>query len=284
MSSVCPRPPGRPRYRRAVTGGTYTFGDSSPAATRLALLAEVFDPATSRLLSGLAGEPPRFAVDLGCGPGSTTALIAERLTPPRLIAIDTSPAFVARAAARLGGRATVLEGDVEALPEVVHGADLIFARFLLTHLRAPVSALEEWVTRLSPRGIVVVQEVDSIVTDEPALERYLALQRRMLAANGQRLDVGPLLDRGDWRQATVVRSDVVTVTPSSATAARLFAMNFAQWRARPKVDALTGGEERDAIAAGLAAVAEGRAPERTITWRLRELVLRPSSHRRWARA
>ena len=75
----------------------------------------------------------------------------------------------------------------------VADADLIFARFLLTHLSDPASAIERWAARLAPRGLLAVEEVESIRTDEPVLATYLDLQRRILAANRNVLEVGALI-------------------------------------------------------------------------------------------
>jgi hypothetical protein len=51
-----------------------------------------------------------------------------------LIAVDSSPAFVREAAQRLGEGADVVAADVMDLPAAIVQADLLFARFLLTHL------------------------------------------------------------------------------------------------------------------------------------------------------
>ena len=125
-----------------MASGSYTFGDSSLAAKRLALLAEVFRPATARFLAGLRGARPQLVVDLGCGPGYTTALADEVLAPERLIGIDSSQAFIDQAGRRVGPDSEMLCADVLDLPGQVQAADLMFARFLLTHLSAPLQALE----------------------------------------------------------------------------------------------------------------------------------------------
>ena len=110
---------------------SYTFGDSALASTRLALLAEVFKEATTAFLLRLRAERQRLAVDLGCGPGFTTALLNDVIAPQQIIGIDSSAAFASQAARRLGSRGEVVCADVLDLPTKVRDADLIFARFLL---------------------------------------------------------------------------------------------------------------------------------------------------------
>jgi trans-aconitate 2-methyltransferase len=86
-------------------------------------------------------------------------------------------------------------GDGARLPARVNDADLIFARFLLTHVTEPLSAIDHWLVRLAPAGVVAVEEVESITTAEPRLATYLDLQRRMLEANRNLLEIGPVLRR-----------------------------------------------------------------------------------------
>lgn len=63
---------------------SYAFGDSQVAADRLAVLAAVFKDTTSELLSSIPAENRRNVVDLGCGPGYTTLLLRDVLSPERL--------------------------------------------------------------------------------------------------------------------------------------------------------------------------------------------------------
>jgi trans-aconitate 2-methyltransferase len=262
---------------RPASGGGYTFGDSDLAARRLALVAATFAKTTRQFLVTRAGAPPEFAIDLGCGPGYTTELIRATVGPARVLGVDVSPAFVAAAAKRLADdRTRLLCADVLDLPLEVTDADLIFARMLLTHLRDPLAAIEVWRGRLSGRGRLLLEEVDSIATEDPTLAGYLDLQREMLAANGHVLDVGPRLDEGLREHRALRSSTVAEFSPPAAVAARMFAMNLETWRDRPEVTAAHEPEELNALAASLERIAKGgnSAP---ITWRLRHLVLTPGS-------
>src|SRR6266550_6841019 len=68
----------------------YTFGDTDAAAARLDLVAEVFEPPSRRFLTEQARSIGRcrLAVDVGCGPGHSTQLLAELVGADRTIGLD----------------------------------------------------------------------------------------------------------------------------------------------------------------------------------------------------
>ena len=121
--------------------------------------------------------------------------------------------------------------------------------------------------------MVAVEEVESIATDQPTLTRYLALQRRMLEANGHTLDVGPVLAEAARASGTILQNQVVTVSPSVSAAGQMFAMNFVSWRTQPTVEQLASDRELNAIAEGLAALSAHHDADASITWELREVVI-----------
>jgi trans-aconitate 2-methyltransferase len=258
-----------------MTPGDYTFGDSDLAARRLELVGATFEETTRRFLAAAGPEEPALAVDLGCGTGLTTVLLRETLHPALTLAIDFSPAYVAATAERAGGNddVEVLEADVRELPGRVTGAEVIFVRLLLTHLTDPLGAVESWRRRLAPGGVLLLEEVESIDTDERALARYLDLQREMLLTNGNELEIGPELDAGLRGDPALRSSTVATFSPPAAAAARMFGMNFATWRERPEVTGAHDPEELDTIATGLGRVATAPEDSLPITWRTRQIAL-----------
>lgn len=264
---------GEPIGRPASAGG-YTFGDSDLAARRLALVAAAFARSTRQFLITRARPAPKFAIDLGCGPGFSTELIRATVGPARILGVDSSPAFVAAAAKRIADdRTRLLCADALDLPLEVTDADLILARMLLTHLRDPLVAIDAWRGRLSERGRLLVEEVDSIATEDPTLSGYLDLQREMLAANGHTLDVGPRLDEGLREHPALAANIITTLQVPAPVAGRMFAMNLETWCGRPEVTASHDAEELNALAASLERIAQGEAEVPPITWRLRQLVL-----------
>lgn len=255
----------------AVSTGSYTFGDSRLAAERLELLAQVFGATTAAFLRGLGMPAGGFVVDLGCGPGFTAELLRDVLMPGRLTVVDSSPAFVQDATDRLGRTADVLLADVMGLPAAIADADVIFARFLLTHLADPEAALAHWLSRLAPHGLIAVEEVESITTAEPVLATYLDLQRQMLQDNRNLLEIGSVIEDAARLHGGSYRSDVVTLTPPTPVVARMFAMNFTNWRTHPAVQQRASHDELSEIEVGLADLATAHSPSSPITWRLRHL-------------
>jgi SAM-dependent methyltransferase len=252
----------------------YTFGDSDLAARRLELLGSTFQDTTREFLRAAAPSEPALAIDLGSGTGHTTVLLRETLHPTLTIAVDFSPAYVEQTRERAGDDGVeAIEADVLNLPERINGAEVIFVRMLLTHLRDPLAAVALWRERLAPGGVLLLEEVDSIATEELALARYLELQEEMLHANDNTLKIGTELDAGLRDDPGLRSSEVVEFSPPAATAARMFGMNFTTWRERPEVTDAHAPEELDTIAKGLGRVATAPEDAAPITWRMRQIVL-----------
>jgi SAM-dependent methyltransferase len=252
--------------------GGYAFGDSAPAARRLGLLADLFEPPTRAFLARFAGRPLDLAVDLGCGTGHTTRLLASVLGPRRTLGLDQSASFVARAAAAAPPGVGFAVHDVTAVPFPGGPADLCFCRLLLSHLPDPAAALGAWATQLAPGGLLLVDEVDRIHTAAPALRGYLEVAAALLASRGSTLEVGPLLHRLPDPPGLARRHDrLATLAPPAGRAAAMFAENLAVWGGQAVRDGVAGQRAVEALAADLAAVAGGRRPA-TITWELRQLV------------
>jgi len=251
--------------------GDYAFGDTLPAARRLGLVAEVFEPASRAFFEGFTEAAPRLAVDLGCGPGHTTRLLAAVLRPRRTLGLDQSEAFVALA--RAGAPATVelAVHDVTTTPFPHGPADVAFCRFLLSHLADPAAALDAWATQLAPGGLLLVEEVEQIHTGHPTLRRYLDMVAALLAARGHRLEIGPLLDELPDPPGLARRgSRVAPLVPPGARVAAMFGMNLAVWRDDALGAGVAGERELDGLADGLAALAHAEEPA-AISWGLRQL-------------
>ena len=255
-------------------GSAYAFGDTDMAARRLEVVAEVYSPSSRALLGSAVTSPPGLAYDLGCGPGYTTALVSEETRARRTIGLDSSAAHVARARESAPARAEsagkcfveFAVHDVLRLPFPSGRADLVYCRLLLAHLPDPAAAVLDWATQLTPRGLVIVDEIEWISTSHPLLRAHLSIAEALVAAGGARMCAGPLIARLSSEPALerkVARISEVPVPESRAAA--MFGMNISAWGDQPVALGLCGRAELDELAAGLAEMADSRAAGE-ITW------------------
>jgi len=257
--------------------GGYAFGDGPAAARRLELLAELFEPASRSFLERVAGlaRQPGLGVDLGCGTGHTTRLVAEVLEPDRTVGLDQSEFFVAVAARGPPGVEFAVH-DVTRVPFPCPPADVCYGRLLLSHLPDPGAVLAAWATQLAPGGLLLADEVDRIHTDLPALRGYLEVAAALLAARGHTLEIGPVLAGLPDPPGLVRRDDRIGhLAPLAHRAASMFALNLAVWRGEAVRAGVASADQLDRLATGLAAVADGEV-DGSIRWELRQLVLQRS--------
>ncbi|WP_369221949.1 class I SAM-dependent methyltransferase [Streptomyces sp. R39] len=100
---------------------------------------------------------PADVLDLGCGTGSLALLAAEQ--GHRVTGVDSSPAMVARARAKLAGRdAVFLLGDAAAPPVGERLFDTVLVRHVLWTLPDPARVLRHWRGLLRPGGRFVLVE------------------------------------------------------------------------------------------------------------------------------
>lgn len=128
------------------------------------LLADVFRSTTIKLLGDLSVPEGAAVLDAGCGIGRTTRLLKNMLPSPDWLAgLDADPDLleVARDQSQAGGiDLAYRKGDAADLPYEDDIFDLVFARFLLTHLPDPAGAVEEFRRACREGGVVAVQEPD----------------------------------------------------------------------------------------------------------------------------
>jgi SAM-dependent methyltransferase len=250
----------------------YTYGEGDSEADRLALVADLFDGASRAFLSEAVGFRPRLALDLGCGPGHTTRLANEVLRPDRIVGVDRSANLLtkARTAAREG--ISFVAHDVTRMPLPHRGeADLIYARLLLSHLPDPEGAVEDWLAQLAPGGLLLLDEVERIETEQPVFSEYLGILAEMMAHHGQELYVGPRLEAATEGPGRRI-SRIAPASPTTAHVARMFSINLTKWRDNGFVRATHSVEQLDRLAADLSALTTLRNAG-DIRWGMRQIAI-----------
>jgi SAM-dependent methyltransferase len=116
--------------------------------------------AWARRLAGWLPGSPCDILDLGCGTGSLTLLLAQQGHRP--IGVDLSPRMIEQAAGKLsaaGFDIPLLVGDASDPPTAAHEPfDVILVRHLMWTLPAPKKALRRWLNLLRPGGRLVLVE------------------------------------------------------------------------------------------------------------------------------
>jgi SAM-dependent methyltransferase len=140
--------------------------------------------------------PGAQVLDVGCGPGTITVDIAERVAPGRVRGIEPVPEPLEHARARAAG-ATGVEfvlGDVYALDDPDDTYDVVHAHQVLQHLADPVAALREMLRVCRPDGVVAVRDADYAAMAwypaDPRLDRWLSIYHAVARANGAKPDAG----------------------------------------------------------------------------------------------
>jgi trans-aconitate 2-methyltransferase len=265
------------RRQRMVEKEHYTFGDTDLAAERLRLLAQVFEPSSARLLSSLGPNEGAAALDLGCGPGHTTRLLAEHTSASRVYGLDQSTRLLATAAREhTSPRLSFVECDVTAPPFPVPAAVLVYARFLLTHLRNPAQVLQTWASVALPGARLVLEETAFMTAEQPAFARYYGLVERMQAHYGQRMYIGRDLGALALAAApawTVERAEVRVSPLPARDMARLHLLNLRTWSQDPFAQANYDPSELDELEASLEQIASGVLEAQPVSLGMGQVVL-----------
>jgi ubiquinone/menaquinone biosynthesis C-methylase UbiE len=137
--------------------------------------------------------------DIGCGRGTSTRMLAQRLPAAKVVAVDLSAAMVVTARDRLARPATAgfVRADFRCLPLTSDSCDVVVAAFCLYHCACPGQVIEEIARCLRPGGTAILatksndsyRELDQLVAvarlDPGALSRpglYEAAHSGNLAA------------------------------------------------------------------------------------------------------
>ena len=179
---------------------TYVLRGGDQGAERLRLLARVKWPTTKALLRRVGLRAGMRCLDVGCGAGAVTLKLALWVGPAgRAVGVDLDERCLELArqeAARKGLPAVFRREGVHDLRE--EGAyDLVYGRFLLTHVPEPERAVERLAGAARPGGLVVVEDVEFAAhfchPACPAFDRYVSLYRQAVQRRGGDPDIGPRL-------------------------------------------------------------------------------------------
>ena len=113
-------------------------------------------------------------VDLGCGPGNSTELLAARFPKATIVGVDTSPEMLAAARKRLPSVRFVAADAATWMPE--GPVDLIFANALFQWVPDHLAVLARLMGALAPNGVLAIQVPDNLGEPSHRLMRETAAE------------------------------------------------------------------------------------------------------------
>jgi SAM-dependent methyltransferase len=168
---------------------------------RLRKLSRVMWPTTRDLFARANVSPGMRCLDVGCGGGDLSCDLARLVGPTGAVVgtdIDETKLRLAREEARAQGVANFLARSADIVPDdEVASFDLVYARFVLSHLPDPAGALAKLHRALRPGGVIIVEDIDArghfCHPDCPAFWRYVALYTEAATRRGVDANIGPRL-------------------------------------------------------------------------------------------
>jgi SAM-dependent methyltransferase len=128
---------------------------------RQQVLAQRLDPLSIPVLSRVPREGVRKVLDLGCGQGNTSRLLAAQFPGAEVTGIEYDASLVSHARTQSKNpRVRFEQGDAAKLPFPEESFDLVFTRYLLVHVPEPDHVIGEMFRVLRPGGRAVSYEPD----------------------------------------------------------------------------------------------------------------------------
>ena len=252
----------------------YAFGDDDTAAERLRMLAYIFAPEIKTFLRRVPPDP-RLVIDLGCGPGFTTRLLADTLNARKTVGLDTSRPFLDIATREPNDGLDFVHHDVTWAPFPTGAADVLFCHLLLPHLADPAAALRTWGSQLRPAGLLLVDEVSDIQTANPTFRTYLDAAERMLDGIGGDLYVGRRVESlGRVPGLRRISSRLVRHPVATAACARMFRLNLNAWGSNPH--AALSSDDISHLASALDDLATSTTTNE-IHWQMRQIIFKATT-------
>jgi SAM-dependent methyltransferase len=254
----------------------YSYGTDDAAAKRLELLSGLFNPYSEAFIKNYCPGNVESALDLGCGPGFTTAMLAGATGANKVYGIDNSENLLALAS-KLFLQYGFIKHNVTETPFPVK-PQIMYARFLLTHLQDIVSLVNRWIKEGPSSGMLFIEECEAIETEIPVFREYVKVAAALIASAGGYLYAGELLSSGVY-EAEVLCNEVVSLSaPNSRVAAWFYINTTTLWEREQYVLDTTSPEKRKRISNEILKIRDSGDMTTGSTWKLRRLVLKKTGN------
>jgi SAM-dependent methyltransferase len=182
------------------------------------------EPLAGQFAAFLRLAPGQRALDVGCGPGALTAVLAASLGAGLVSAVDPSESFVAAVRERLPG-VDARPGAAEALPWPDGSFDCVAAQLVVHFMADPLAGIAEMARVTRPGGTVAATVWDFADGTAPLSPFWRAALEADPAAPGEASRPGA----ADGQLASLLRQAGLTGVESGVLTVRLEFSSFEQW-------------------------------------------------------
>ncbi|HXG66221.1 MAG TPA: class I SAM-dependent methyltransferase [Blastocatellia bacterium] len=183
---------------RQRQNAVYVLGHSEDELQRLINQSRFFGDLTEQVLINAGIESGMRVLDVGCGAGDVSFLLAKMVGPSgAVIGIDKSAEAIAAARdrAQTAGleNVTFSEGDITDI-SLEHPVDAAVGRFILMYLSDPAAALRRIAGYVKAGGVIAFQEMDmrgvKSLPRLPLFERYIDWVVETFRRGGTEIQMG----------------------------------------------------------------------------------------------
>jgi ubiquinone/menaquinone biosynthesis C-methylase UbiE len=196
----------------------YIISGGQEGKKRLDVLGEILNPHTKKLLEIDGSIKGKNFLDLGCGGGSVTLMVAEMTGPEgnvTAIDFDSDILELAKKDAKEKGLNNISFRSLDAY-ELDHENtfDIAYSRFLLSHLQQPAIVLNRLHRSVKPGAKIIIEDIDfSGHFSHPRCEAFELYQHYFVTAaknNGHNANIGlSLFEMFQSEQIQDVKFDVI---------------------------------------------------------------------------
>lgn len=182
-----------------MSAATYVLGHAPDELRRLDEQSAILRPATARLLAGCGLRAGMRALDVGCGTGEVTMLVAEAVGPAGSVTgVDRGPEALEvasdRAALRGADHVRFVEDDIATMA-ADEPFDAVVGRNVLMHQRDPAEVVAHLAGLTRPGAVMAFAEIAMVTRDisfpeRPLLERMVGWIQAAMAGAGVNTRMG----------------------------------------------------------------------------------------------
>lgn len=147
-----------------MTNSQYIIEGGAPGRERLRVLSDILRPTTESLLRRAGVSAGMSCLDVGCGGGDVTRLLASLVGPNGAVTgidLDETALAIAREEAAAAGVAHIRFEHADAAKlDARHEYDVVYARFLLSHVVDPEETVRQLRQVLRPGGLIIIEDVE----------------------------------------------------------------------------------------------------------------------------